>query len=155
MKNTIITIAIAATLAAGTMFTGCTSAAQKEDAAQAKVQDAQQDLDEALNDANTASEKAATVEEWKEFRAVSENQIRNNEIRIVELRKKQNKPGKLFDALYEKKITTLEKQNQEMRARMDAYEKSQSDWETFKSEFNHDMAELGKALNDLTVKNTN
>jgi DNA-directed RNA polymerase subunit N (RpoN/RPB10) len=36
-----------------------------------------------------------------------------------------------------------------------AYEKSQSDWEAFKREFNHDMEELGKALKDLTVDNKN
>jgi hypothetical protein len=36
---------------------------------------------------------------------------------------------------------------------MDTYEKKQSDWESFKREFNHDMDELGQALKDLTVDN--
>jgi hypothetical protein len=40
-----------------------------------------------------------------------------------------------------------------MKARIDAYDKSQSDWESFKREFTHDMEGLGQALNDLTVNN--
>jgi len=40
-----------------------------------------------------------------------------------------------------------------MRARLVAYEKSQSNWESFKREFNHDMDEIGQALKDLTVDN--
>lgn len=40
-----------------------------------------------------------------------------------------------------------------MKRRSIYYEKSQSDWETFKREYNHDMDELGNALKDLTVDN--
>jgi uncharacterized protein YeaO (DUF488 family) len=36
---------------------------------------------------------------------------------------------------------------------MDAYEKTQSDWEEFKREYNHDMEELGAALKDFRVNN--
>jgi cell shape-determining protein MreC len=63
------------------------------------------------------------------------------------------KPGEIFDALYAKKIANLEQQNKEMRARLEAYEKSQSNWESFKREFNHDMDAIGQALKDLTVDN--
>jgi hypothetical protein len=40
-----------------------------------------------------------------------------------------------------------------MRGRLVAYDKSQSNWESFKREFNHDMDEIGKSLEDLTVDN--
>ena len=40
-----------------------------------------------------------------------------------------------------------------MNARIAAYDKSQSDWESFKREFSHDMDGLGQAINDLTVNN--
>ena len=63
------------------------------------------------------------------------------------------KPGEIFDALYEKKIANLELQNKDMKARLEAYEKIQSDWESFKYEFNHDMDAIGEALKDLTVDN--
>jgi len=153
MKKTTITLIATTMLVAGAIFTSCKSPAQKKDAAQAKVEDAQKDLDAAQTDANAESQKVATAEEWKAFKSESELKIRDNEIRIGELKAKKNKPGKLFDSLYEKKIDALEQQNRNMQARIDAYDKSHSDWESFKTEFNHDMDELGKALKDLTVDN--
>jgi len=153
MKKVIITLAVSTMLIAGAIFTSCKSPAQKEDAAKAKAEEAQQDLNSAQKDANAEAQKVATAEEWKAFKSESELKIKDNEIRIAELKAKMKKPGKVFDSMYEKKIDNLEQQNRDMRVRMDAYEKSQSDWESFKTEFNHDMDELGKALKDLTVDN--
>jgi len=64
-----------------------------------------------------------------------------------------NKPGKILDPIYKQRIETLEEQNRDLKVRLDVYEKNNSDWETFKREFNHDMDELGKALKDFTVDN--
>jgi len=141
------------TIMAGTIFTGCQSSTQKQQAAQDKVQDARQDLNAAKKNANEVAQKAATAEEWKTFKSESELKIKDNEIRINELTVKMKKPGELFDALYEKKITNLEQQNKDLKARLEAYEKSQSNWESFKREFNHDMDAIGQALKDLTVDN--
>jgi DNA repair ATPase RecN len=153
MKIITFLVALTIPLMAGTIFTSCQSSIQKQEAAQAKVQDAKQDLNAAQKDANAASQLVATTEEWKAFRNESELKIRDNEIRITELNVKMKKPGEIFDALYEKKIANLEQQNKEMRARLEAYEKSQSNWESFKREFNHDMDAIGQALKDLTVDN--
>ncbi|MGE0638518.1 MAG: hypothetical protein AB7P01_18905 [Bacteroidia bacterium] len=152
MKKTIYTLSIA-TLLGGIIFTSCQSSEQKQDAAEEKVQDAKEDLKEARKDANAEAQKTATSEEWTTFRNESQEKIWANEKHIAELKVKMNKPGKLLDAAYAKKIDSLEEKNRALKRRMDAYEKSQSDWETFKREFNHDMDELGKALNDLTVDN--
>jgi len=148
-----ITLAIATTFMAGAIFTGCQSATQKNEAARDKVQDAKEDLKAAENNAEAVKIKTATAEEWKEFKSETEAQIRVNEKSISEFKEKMKKSGKTLDAVYEKKIDALEQQNRDMQARIDGYEKSQSDWESFKSEFNHDMDELGKALKDLTVNN--
>jgi len=155
MKRTVFILSVTITLMAGTIFTGCQSSVQKQDAAQAKVKDARQDLNEAQKDANAIGQELATAEEWATFKCESEIKIRDNEIRITELNVKMKKPGETFDELYANKIANLELQNKEMRTRLTAYEKSQSNWETFKREFNHDMDELGKALKDLTVDNKN
>ena len=41
-----------------------------------------------------------------------------------------------------------------MKKRLEEYkDEGQEKWTSFKSEFNHDMDELGKAFKDLTVKN--
>jgi DNA repair ATPase RecN len=153
MKKNIFILAVTITIMAGTIFTSCQSSIQKQEAAKAKVRDAKQDLNAAQKDANAAAQVVATAEEWKAFRSESELKIRDNEIRITELNVKMKKPGEIFDAIYEKKITNLEQQNKEMRARLVAYEKSQSNWESFKREFNHDMDAIGQALKDLTVDN--
>jgi len=111
------------------------------------------DLIAAQEDANAATQVVATPEEWKTFRSESELKIRDNEIRIIELNVKLKKPGETFDARNEKKIAILELQNKDMKARLEAYEKIQSNWETFKREFNHDMVAIGDELKDLTVDN--
>jgi len=152
MKKMILILAVT-TLMAGTIFTGCQSSTQKQQAAQDKVQDARQDLNAAQKNANEVAQKAATAEEWKTFKSESELKIKDNEIRINELTVKMKNPGELFDALYEKKIANLEQQNKDLKARLEAHEKSQSNWESFKREFNHDMDAIGQALKDLTVDN--
>jgi hypothetical protein len=153
MKKTIFILAISITIMAVTIFSSCQSSVQKQEAAQDKVQDARKDLNAAQKDANALGQELATAEEWAIFKSESELKIRDNEIRITELNVKMKKPGEIFDALYAKKIANLELQNKEMRARLIAYEKSQSNWESFKREFNHDMDAIGLALKDLTVDN--
>jgi len=146
MKKTIITLAMASTLIAGAMLTGCQPSNPKVESAQENVQDAKQEL--------KAAQKEASAEEWKAFKDESEVKIKDNDIRIAELKAKLKKSGTKLDALYEKKIDALEQQNRDMKARIDGYESSvHSDWDAFKREFNHDMDQLGQALKDLTVDN--
>jgi len=83
----------------------------------------------------------------------SELKINNNEIRVKELTEKMNKKGTVLDPLYAKKIENIEQKNKDLKLKLETYETNQSDWETFKREFNHDMDELGKAFKDLTVDN--
>ena len=153
MKKSIFVLAVTITLIAGTIFTSCQSSVQKQEAARVKVQDAKIDLKEAQKDAAIATQVVATAEQWEAFRNESDLKIKANEVRINELTVKMKRPGEIFDAIYEKKITNLELQNREMRSRLVAYETSQSNWETFKREFNHDMDAIGQALKDLTVDN--
>ncbi len=155
MKKTIISYAIASSLISGVIFTGCQSASQEEENAKENVQDAKEELKEVRDDANKEAQKVASAEEWNAFKIETEEKIRNNENRIAELKMKMNKPGKILDGLYEKRIETLEQRNNELKARLGNYEKNQSDWESFKREFNHDMDELGQAFKDITVDNKN
>lgn len=153
MKRTTFILPVAISLAIAAFGISCQSSAQKEKAAQKEVQDAKEDLREVRNEANAEAQKLATAEEWKVFRIESDEKIRNNDVRITELRVKMKKPGVVFDEQYGKKIDLLQEQNRALTIKIDAYEKSQTNWETFKTEFNHDMEELGKALKDLTVDN--
>jgi chromosome segregation ATPase len=153
MKRTIFIISVATFLLFVAILIGCQSSAQKEEAARDKVQDAKQNLEEVQDKANAEAQKVATAEEWKAFKIETEEKISNNEKSIAGLKVKIKKPGKTLDALRENKIDKLEKMNSDLKTRLEAYEKNQSDWVSFKIEFNNDMDELGKAINDLMVDN--
>lgn len=147
MKKAILTITIVVSLMAGSMFYGCQSSpvTPEEADAQAKVDSAKSELKDA--------QKAATAEEWEAFKVESAEKIRINELSIADFKDRKNTSEAQFDALYAEKIDKLEKQNKNLQARIDNYESRRDNWASFKSEFNHDMDELGKAVNDLTVNN--
>ncbi len=153
MKKIFFEIAAIAVFFSGIVLFGCQSPSEKTDKAQDKVADAREDLKEAQQDAAAAAQKAAKAEEWKVFKSETEVKIENNKTRIAELRDKMKKSGKTMDKVYAANIDLLEERNKKLKERLDAYETSQSDWEAFKREFNHDMDELGQALKDFTVNN--
>lgn len=153
MNKLILIRSITAALMAGALFTACKSEQKKADDAQVKVEAAKEDLKEVQNEAAVAAQKAATAEDWKMFKDAAELKIKENETRIAELKEKMKKAGKTVDAMYANSIAALEQKNTEMRNRIGAYEKSQSDWDTFKREFEHDMEGIGQAFKDLTVNN--
>jgi hypothetical protein len=45
----------------------------------------------------------------------------------------------------------LNQQNQAFKTRLESYDKSRNDWETFKRDMNHDMDEVEKALKDMAA----
>lgn len=152
MKKTLVTF-VTIILVTGTIFTSCQSSAQKEKVAEENLQGAKQDLEVAQNKADEDSIKTANAENWRIFKLDSEAKIKANEIRIAGIREKMKVSGKVPDAVYQTKIDLLDQQNKNMTARINAYIKTQSNWEEFKREFNHDMDELGEALKDLAVNN--
>ncbi len=154
MKQTILTVVIAAAIAT-ISFTSCSSSEQKVENAENKVEDAKENLKEVIKDSSIAAQKAATAEEWKMFKNVAEVTIKNNEIRINNLRAKIKNGGVAADVVYAQKIENLKQQNNNLKAKIDKYEKNYTDWESFKNEFNHDVEGLGKAFKDLTIKNKN
>jgi len=85
------------------------------------------------------------------FKNESEAKIDANQTRITELKAEMRKPGKKYDTRYARKIDNLEQRNLELRMRINTYNDEQSDWNTFKNEFNHDLNEIGLAFTNLTV----
>jgi hypothetical protein len=127
MKIMIFLVVLTIPFMAGKMFTGNLSTTLKKDVAQATVLQARQDLNAAQEDTNGAVQKVITAKEWKNFnKSEFELKIKTNEIRITELNVKIQKPAELFDAFYAQKIANLEKENRFLKARLEAYEKSQS-----------------------------
>ncbi len=153
MKKFIATLITATTLTFGVVLIGCQSSEQKVEDAKEKVKDANQNLKQVQNNANTEAQKQANAQAWKTLKVEWENKIKSNEGIILDLRGEMKKSGRIFDPLLEGSIKDLEQKNKAMKMRIDEYDKNQSDWESFKREFSHDMDGLGKALNDLTVNN--
>lgn len=149
MKNSLFTTILATSVIAGTLFASCQSPFQKEEAATAES--SAPEYTSALADANVPEIQNNENEEWKAFRTAADAEIRSNEMLLAELSAQLNKPGTALDTLYLKRIRTLSKQNQVFKTRLEAYDKSRNDWDTFKRDLDRDMAELEKALNDLSV----
>jgi len=150
----IFTVVIATAIAA-TSFTSCNSTKEKVENAENKVEDAKQNLKDVVKDSITDAQKAATAYEWKMFKNDADATIKNNEIRIKDLKAKMKKSDAAADVAYSKMVDDLEQQNQNLKLKIDNYDKNHSDWESFKREFNHDVDGLGKAFKDLTIKNKN
>jgi chromosome segregation ATPase len=143
MKRKVLFFATAIMLC-GTIITSCQSKEEKVEDAKEEVQEAKEDLKDAQKELNA---------EYPTFKTAADEQITANENRIAELRKKINTGGKPLDGAREKRIQELQDENARLRSKLYGYEQERSDWEEFKREFNRDMDELGKSLNDLGKDN--
>jgi hypothetical protein len=125
------------------------SSNQKVADAKANVIAAKQDLKDAVADA-----QAAAKEEWLNFKNEAEAKIEANDKIVAEYKTKMTTTNGKLRAQYDKKIDALEKKNKVLKVKLDEYQDSgKNAWEQFKSEFTHDMDELGTALKDFTVDN--
>jgi hypothetical protein len=138
---------VAAILLAHAVLVGC-------DSPQKNVTDAKEDLHEAQVKLAEAQRDSIKTADWNAFKSSSMDRIAANKVQITALKSKQYEKGTIMDPVYEQQITTLEAKNETLQRRIDDYEKYNSNWETFKREFNHDMEDIGKSLKELTVNNT-
>jgi lipopolysaccharide export LptBFGC system permease protein LptF len=145
MKSSIVVMALSAALF-GVVVTGCNTPAENVKNAQSNVVDANADLDKANKEYLADIEK--TRIETSEKIAANNKTMTEFDLRIAN----EKADAK---AEYKAKMTELDKRNTDLKMRMDNYKaSSKENWDVFKTEFNHDMDELGKAFKDLTVKNT-
>jgi hypothetical protein len=144
MKNKLTNIATIALLVS-VSFIACNSPAQKVEEAQEDVKEAKQDL-------------AIAQEEYQNdidsYRVQTAARIAENEKSILEFKARIANEKKEAREDYNQKLEALENKNNDMKKSMDVYKaEGKEKWEAFKTEFSHDMDELGKAFKDLTVKN--
>jgi uncharacterized protein YceH (UPF0502 family) len=93
--------------------------------------------------------KINSTNEWLAFRAESKAKVDQNEKRIAELKIKIDKPGSTFDKMYRVRIEKLESQNAALSAQLDNFKGNETEWQTFKTNFNRDIEEIGKNIADL------
>lgn len=141
----LILIPMVAIFVAIVLMVSCKPSA-KEEQAQEKVNEAKVELAIAKEEANQ--------EEWQNFKNDMDATIDRNDARIEELKLEMKNSGESANTEYNRRINVLRDKNDTLKVRMKSYKNdANSDWKSFKSEFNHDMDELGKALKDFTVKN--
>jgi hypothetical protein len=139
----------------GTLMMSCKSSTKEEKDSQENVQVAKENIQDA-KDSLAVSKKVANEEEWKNLKKKTDSVINDNKAKIAVLKLKIEKTGVSIDANYQKKIDTLEQKNKDIKVKMDAYiNDADSDWQSFKLEFKHDMDGLGQAFKDLMVDNKN
>ena len=153
MKRSILSLVIAS-LVIGAIIISCKPNTEKEQAAQESVDSAKVALTAAREDLAEAK-RAATAEEWQEFKDSTNAKIEENKAQIAELKLKIKKTGKDIDKTYQNNIDTIEQKNKNLKVKLNAYKNdANSDWKSFKKEFKHDMDEMGQAFKDLAINNT-
>lgn len=120
--------------------------AEKVDQAAMEVQAAKEKLEE-------SNKKYA--EEVSNYRVRMQMNINDNKLLILKLKEEKSVGRKEAVDVRNAQIDALEKQNEQMEARMSRFKdvENKDQWLEFKDEFDHDMDELGKAFKGLTVNN--
>lgn len=145
MKKSIIKLSGSLFIAA-IIVSSCNSPAKKVENAQENLNEAKEEYTQAYKD---------SIADYQLFRTTSEERIASNEKVIAAFKAKIASDKRKLKSNDQKMIDEFEQKNIDMRKKMEEYKESTKDqWVEFKKEFNHDMDELGKAIHDLTVKNT-
>jgi hypothetical protein len=145
MKKSILIIAACAFITTGAIMTSCNTSAEKVEAAENNVIQANKDLDQANQE---------YLVDIENYRMETANRIAANEQAIADFNARMEHEKKAVRVEHKKKIAELEQKNRDMKKKLEDYrEDGKENWQIFKAEFSHDMDELGKAFKDLTVKN--
>lgn len=151
MKNSII-LFIATVFLTGTILTGCQTSDDKVSREQKDVTEAKEDLKEEQAEV----QKAANEARWKAYKDEAQVKFDANDAVIADTKTKWKSAGRKMDNVAQQQIDALEKQNKDLRQRLNGYNaNTQAEWDAFQREFNRDMDEMGTALNNLTVNNKN
>ncbi|HKC34893.1 MAG TPA: hypothetical protein VKB95_02490 [Chitinophagaceae bacterium] len=140
IKTLISAIAIGFMAAAVSVSCNRSSEERLKDANE-KVNEERQDVNEAINDVQA---------EWEKFKADAKEKIRDNDEKIAKLKDKMQNESEKTREKHREKIAELETKNNELRRKIDEYKYvNDTGWQEFKREFNHDMDELGHAIDDI------
>ncbi len=151
MKNSILYMTSIFLLTA-TILISCQSSDKKVKNAEDDVQEAKKELADSKMDLYEV--RLDTISNYEQFKIEAEKLIVAQEKNIADLKAKITKEKKGVKQDYEKTLVALENKNNELKKKLtDFKDDGKDNWISFKSEFNHDMDELGKAFKGLTINN--
>ncbi len=140
MKKSISIVAATVLIGAGLVFS-CQTPSEKVENAQANVVQANSNLDKANDE---------YLSEIEAYRKISADKIATNDKSMIEYRARIDKQKKEAREEYKARIDDLEKQNGDLKKKMEDYKAEGKDnWEVFKSNYNRDMDSIGRKLDDL------
>lgn len=146
MKNTVTLLTLSA-LFSMAFLTACSSSSEKLDDAKKDVTEANEKLEEAED---------AYLSDIEEYKRETAAKIAANEQMIAEFEVLSASEKKANSAVYNQKVADLKADNEAMKIKMDNYTAQGDDqWKEFKQEFNDDMLELGRALNEFSINRKN
>lgn len=91
--------------------------------------------------------KQENIDEWSKFKIETERKILMNENKIKKIKGIPNVNIELL-----RKVTFLEKDNNDLRMQLDEYnEEVKMRWEKFKEKINEDANQIGSELNEMTI----
>ncbi len=126
----------------------CNSPKQKADKlenAEEKVVIAQEALDKAVLD---------STNEYARYKIESEAKLKENDLKIAELKATLKADKMEIRTQYEAELNELELKNAKLKTNIGDYKESDKNkWEKFKTSFNNDMDELGKAISKFAENN--
>lgn len=128
-----------------TLLAACTSPSKKVDKAEDEVNEAQEELTRAQDDYRT---------EVDNFKNQALEKIVANEKVIADFTSETAAAPVNEKSIMETQVATFKEKNTELKARMSNFKEDEKEkWESFKTEFNHDMTLLGTSLRDFTIDN--
>lgn len=140
MKKSFLTLFVAAFFA-GTIFTSCSSSAEK-------VEDAQEEVNESQEELNEANKEY--LEEMERYRLEAAERTAQNQESIAEFEQRIAKQKADAREDYKKRIAELNQKNTDLKKQMEDYKDSgKENWEVFKKQYNHSMDELALKLLEL------
>lgn len=145
MKKNILILVLSIPLAAGIIFTGYRATAQKQKAVRTNI----------LNTDKVfiTAQETEDSEEWILFRQESESIISGHEKQIAELKTNIENNKELFDEVYMKKVAILGEQINFIKTRLEIYDKSPGNWDSFSYGIKLEMDSIEKTFVELTSYN--
>lgn len=151
MKNSIIALGSFLVLTL-TVLSSCQSSDKKIKNAEDAVQEAKKELADSEKDLYEV--RLDTISNYEQFKIEAEKLIVAQEKIIADLKIKIAKEKIGVEQDYEKKLVALEDKINKLKKKLtDFKDDGKDNWISFKSEFNHDMYELGIAFKGLTINN--
>ncbi|MEO8761453.1 MAG: hypothetical protein ABI448_11210 [Bacteroidia bacterium] len=153
MKKEFLKTALLGFMAA-VLITSCESNEKKVEHAEENVQDAKTNLTVAAQELNQAREDS--VNDYILFKKESEIKLKENDVKIADLKEKMKANKKAIQIKYQKKLDELNEKNIKLQEEIQQYKESdKSKWNTFKLEFNRKIDELGNSISTIAEDNTN